>query len=262
MREILVTGGTGVVGRHAVSRLLAAGVGVRVLSRRAHPSLPATVRAMGGDLDTGEGLAAAAAGVDAILHCASATKTPFYGRPHRTDVEGTRQLAASARDAGVSHLVYISIVGIDRIPLGYYRAKHETEAVIESSRLPFTILRTTQFHDLILDMLVQAARLPVLLAPRGFRFQPVDAGEVADRLVALVCASPQGRVPDMGGPQIHALADLARIYLRLTGRRRLVVSPPVPGRVARAFRAGANLCPEHPEGRVTWLDFLHARLGG
>ena len=259
MREVLVTGGTGVVGQQAVSRLLAAGIGVRVLSRRAQPKMPAAARVVGGDLDTGEGLAAAVTGVDAILHCASATKTPFYGRARRTDVEGTDRLAAAAREAGVSHLVYISIVGIDRIPLGYYRAKRETEAVIEGSRLPFTILRTTQFHDLILDMLRQAARLPVLLAPAGFRFQPVDAGEVADRLVALTRGSPQGRVPDMGGPEIHALSHLARVYLRHTGRRRLVVSPPLPGRVARAFRAGANLCPEHPDGQITWLDFLNAR---
>jgi uncharacterized protein YbjT (DUF2867 family) len=98
-------------------------------------------------------------------------------------------------------------------------------------------------------MLSAQRRLPVLLCFRGFRFQPVDPADVADRLVQQVRTGPAGRAPDIGGPQVFALEDLARDWLRATGRRRAVLRVPVPGKVGRAFRAGANLCPEEAAGR-------------
>jgi len=257
--EVLVTGGTGVVGRQVVERLHARGTAVRVLSRRSSLQLPDGVRTFRGDLRSGAGLSEALAGADVVVHCASATGNPLYRPARRTDVDGTRRLLEAARQRGTPHLVYISIVGVDRVPLGYYRAKLETEQVIENSHLPYTILRTTQFHDLVLRVL-QTSPAPLLIIPAGFRFQPIHSAEVAERLVELTRSSPAGHVADMGGPQVRGIEDLARTYLVSTGRTRVIVRLPLPGRAAAAFRAGHHLCPERVVGTVSWEDFLTQHL--
>ncbi|MGW4029846.1 SDR family oxidoreductase [Streptomyces sp. NPDC004838] len=186
MACILATGGTGTLGSLVCDRLRGTGHDVRVLSRHSPPYAV--------DLRDGTGLDAAVEGVDTIVHCAS---TPRGG-----DDAAAAKLLAAARTAGVGHLVYISIVGVDRLPLGYYRVKHEIERLVEragSSGGPdWTLLRTTQFHDLVLRLLSDMARPPVLPLPSGVSVQPIDAGEVADRLAQLALAPPAGRVPDLG----------------------------------------------------------------
>jgi uncharacterized protein YbjT (DUF2867 family) len=245
MTQILVTGGTGVLGRQVVPRLNG---DVRVLTRRDTAVEGATV--VRGDLETGEGLTAALDGVDVIVHAASS------GRGARDVTAARRLLEAAPRDA---HLVYISIVGVDVIPLGYFRGKLAVERMIEESARPFTILRTTQFHDLVLTVLSALARPPVAVVPRGMRVQPVDTGEVADRLVELAAGAPAGRVPDMGGPRVERFEDLMRAYLAAVGRRHPVVRVPVPGRIAAAYRAGGHLAPGHATGVRTFTDELLAR---
>ena len=246
MAEVLVTGGTGMLGRQLVPRLLHAGHTVRVLSRKERPALPEGATAVRGNVATGEGLAATVAGVDTVVHGAT---NPV--RAKRTDVEGTRRLCEAS--ASVGHVLYVSIVGVDCNPFPYYKRKWEAEQIVERSAVPWTILRATQFHDL-LDKAFRAG--PLVVAPRGFRFQVVDAGDVADRIVDLVAAGPSGRVPDIGGPEVRDMADLAKTWARARGKRRAVVRPPVPGRIAAAFRAGANLCPEHADGTVSWEQWL------
>ena len=93
------------------------------------------------------------------------------------------------------------------------------------------------------------AKLPVIPVPAGFRFQPVDAGEVAARLVELALGAPAGLVPDIAGPRVYPMAELLRGYLRATRQARRADLPVrLPGKAARAFRAGANLAPG-PRGR-------------
>jgi uncharacterized protein YbjT (DUF2867 family) len=193
--SILVTGGNGTLGRAVVARLLAGEHEVRVLSRRPRPaSAPAQVAWVTGDLVSGDHLADAVTGVDAVVHCASDPRRP------RVDVDGTRNLLRAARAAGTPHLVHISIVGIDRIPYRYYQAKLAAERLIQASGLGWTILRATQFHQLVLLVAHGLARLPVVPVPAATSFQPIDAAEVADRLAALAAGPPAGRMPDMGGP--------------------------------------------------------------
>ena len=127
------------------------------------------------------------------------------------------------------------------------------------SGLPWTTLRATQFHDLILQVARQMAKLPVIPVPAGFRFQPVDAGEVAARLVELALGAPAGLVPDIAGPRVYAMDELVRGYLRARGKHRPIVPVRLPGRAARAFRAGANLAPDRAVGRRTWEEFLADR---
>ncbi len=174
---------------------------------------------------------------------------------------GTRRLVDAARRAGDQHLVYVSIVGVDRIPLAYYRAKVEAEREVALSGLPWTTLRATQFHEFTAGLLERLTRLPIVPAPHRWRFQPVDVGEVADRLVAAVGAGPAGRLPDVGGPDVLSVVELARAYLAATGRRRPVVRLPVPGGFSAALREGANLSPDDRAAGQTFAAFLAERSG-
>jgi uncharacterized protein YbjT (DUF2867 family) len=210
---ILVTGGSGSLGSRVVDRLRDAGREVRALSRSGRSG---TVQ---GDLLTGEGLKEAVEGVDVIVHCASSPR-----KTRQTDVEGTERLLQVAGRAGVSHFVYISIVGVDRNPYyPYYRMKLEVERMIERSAVPWTILRATQFHEFVLRITQVLDRLPVMMMPKGFLLQPMDIGEVADRLVELALSGPAGRASDIGGPEIKTAAEFARAYFEATGRSRRVV---------------------------------------
>ncbi|TJZ44152.1 NAD-dependent epimerase/dehydratase family protein [Streptomyces piniterrae] len=252
MATILVTGGTGTLGRPLVDRLLGEGHDVRSLSRRPHTGTEhPRLRAYAVDLRDGTGLDAAVAGVDAIVHCAS---TPTGG-----DTEAAGRLIAAAKAADVPHLVYISIVGVDRIPLRYYRAKLAVERAIEESGIGWTVLRTTQFHDLVLQAVKAGARSPVLPVPTGVRVQPVEVREVADRLAELAAGEPAGRVPDMGGPEVLEAWDLARTTLRAGGRHRLLVPLWLPGPTFAGFRRGDHLTPRHADGRRTYAEFLAVR---
>ena len=258
---ILVTGGTGTLGKLVVPRLRAAGAKVRVLSRQAREDhLAGDVEYVRGDLDTGAGIDAAVAGTEVIVHCAGAQKG---------DGDKARALVRAACQAGTPHLVNISVVGADRVPVvsgtdramfGYFASKLAAERVVTGSGLPWTTLRATQFHDLILMVAQQMTKLPVIPVPAGFRFQPVDAGEVAGRLVELALGRPAGLVPDMAGPRVYTMPDLLHSYLRASGKRRPTVPVPIPGKAARAVRAGANLAPDRAVGRRTWEDFLAERV--
>ncbi len=246
-KEVLVTGGTGEVGRRVADRLRARGYGVRVLSRSGSSG---TIR---GDLATGEGIEEVVRGIETIVHCASSR----IRHSRRTDVRGTELLLRAAQRSGVSHIVFISIVGVERNPhYFYYRVKRDTERVIERSLVPSTILRATQFHEFVLKQIQILGRGPVALVPKGFLLQPIDIGEVADRLVELALSEPAGRVPDIGGPEVRTFANLARAYIDTTGHAKRVVEIPVPGKMARAFREGAQTYPGHEYGKIRWEEFL------
>jgi uncharacterized protein YbjT (DUF2867 family) len=256
---ILVTGGTGTLGRLVVPRLREAGCTVRVLSRRSREAGEG-IEFVTGDLATGEGIEAAVEGTEIIVHCAGSSKG---------DEGKARHLVQAASRARPRHLVYISVVGADRIPVvsavdramfGYFASKLAAERVVADSGLPWTTLRATQFHDLILRTAQQMARLPVIPVPAGVRFQPVDADEVAARLVELALGTPAGLVPDMAGPRVYGMDELLRGYLRAYRKHRLIVPVRMPGKAARAFRAGANLAPDRAVGRRAWEAFLAERV--
>jgi uncharacterized protein YbjT (DUF2867 family) len=256
---ILVTGGTGTLGRLVVERLRDARHAVRVLSRSPHEA--EGIEFVRGDLSTGDGAAAAVEGVEIVIHCAGTAKG---------DGDKARHLVRAVSAAGVRHIVYISVVGADRIPMasaidramfGYFGSKLAGERVIAESGIPWTTLRATQFFDLSLITARAMAKLPLIPVPARFRFQPVDAAEVADRLVELALGAPAGLVPAIAGPRVYDMAELVRAYLRAAGKHRAIVWVPVPGKAAAAIRDGANLAPDRAVGHRTWEDFLAAGLG-
>ncbi|MDX3643399.1 SDR family oxidoreductase [Streptomyces sp. MB09-02B] len=246
MTTILVTGGTGALGRPLTERLRAEGHEVRVLSRHAQPYAVDLVAG-------GSGLDAAVAGVDTIVHCATS--------PRGGDEKAAEHLIDAARRAGVCHLVYISIVGVDRVPLGYYRSKLAVERLVEGSGLGWTILRATQFHDLLVLFFEGLSKPPVMMLPADMSDQPVAVAEVADRLAELAAGSPAGRVDDMGGPEILTFPQLARAYLTATGRRRPLLNVPLFGKAYRGFRGGGHLAPERAVGKGTFAEYLERRFG-
>jgi uncharacterized protein YbjT (DUF2867 family) len=213
-----------------------------------------------GDLTTGRGVDAAVSGIETIVHCAG-TSTG--------DENKARNLMRAAASAGVRHVVFISVVGADRIPVvsavdhamfGYFASKLAAEHVVADAGVGWTTLRATQFHDLILTVSQKMARLPMIPAASGFRFQPVDAAEVAARLVELALGPPAGKVPDIAGPRVYDMAELIRTYLAAANKRRLLVPVWLPGRAARAVRGGANVAPDRAVGTRTWEDFLAERV--
>lgn len=246
---ILVTGGTGTLGRSVVARLRDAGSEIRVLSR-SRSGEEGGIQYVTGDLVTGAGVQAAIEAVGTIVHCASSRKG---------DADATRNLVQAAVKAGSPHLVYISIVGVDRVTWGYTKTKLDSEHIVEESGLPWTILRATQFFGLFLSGARVLGRLPVVPVPAGFKVQPIDPIEVAARLAELALAEPAGRVADLGGPQVLSFKDVIRIYLRVKGRRRWIVALWMPG--LGAVRAGALLPVQQPgrdqpTGHRTWEEFL------
>ncbi|MTE15747.1 SDR family oxidoreductase [Nocardia aurantiaca] len=258
-KTVLVTGGTGTLGSLVTPLLREAGVRVRVLSRTAREGTDG-LEYVAGDLQTGDGIAAAVTGVDTVLHLAGSPKG---------DGEKARILVDAIHAAGVApHLVYISVVGAERVPvesaldrqvMAYMAAKREAELVVENSGLPWTTLRATQFHDLLFTMVSALGRLP-LVPVVDFRFQPIETAEVAARLVELTLGDPAGLVDEIGGPRIYTMKELERSYLEAIGRRRPVFTVKAPGKAARAYAAGGNLTPEHAVGERTWEEFLAAKL--
>ena len=213
-----------------------------------------------GDLATGEGIDAAVEGAEIIVHCAGSAKG---------DEDKARNLVRAASRAGARHLVYISVVGADRIPVvsgidramfGYFASKLAAEQVVAESGLPWTTLRATQFHDLILM--------------RGAA-DGQAAGDTGPGRVPV----PAGRRRRGGGPARRARAR----------RRRPAWCPTWPGRACtrwpswsaatcgrtastgRSCRScprqgrprvpGANLAPDRAVGRRTWEEFLAERRG-
>lgn len=245
--DVLVTGATGRLGKLLPDPLRAAGHTVRQLSRRG--AGPEGVR---GDLATGVGLAAAAGQAEVIVHAASDPR----GDPWAVDVAGTRRLVEAVDRGRLRHLVYVSIVGVDRIPYGYYRAKFAAEQVLVASGLPVTLLRATQFHGFVDELLGMAHRGPVLPVPRDWHVAPVDAGEVAACIAGLVGAAPSGGVVQFGGPEDRSVAELAREWARRHAPETRVVALPVPGKLSAAFRDGAAVPSGGARGRITYAEHL------
>ncbi|MGY1603670.1 SDR family oxidoreductase [Geodermatophilus sp. SYSU D00815] len=245
--EVLVTGGTGRLGQRLIAPLQGAGHTVKQMSRRG--AGPGGVRA---DLTTGRDLPEAVRGAEVVVHTASDPRDSL-----QVDVAGTRRLVQAVDRDRLRHLVYVSIVGVDRIPFGYYRAKFAAEQVLLASGLPVTLLRVTQFHTFVDDLLASARKGPVLPVPMGWRVQPVDIGEVAEHVTDVVGRPPSGGVVEYAGPEELAVADLARAYAAVREPGAHVVATPIPGRLSAAVREGAALPTSGERGRRTYGEHLH-----
>src|ERR1700733_13433867 len=243
MTLVLVTGGTGRAGRPVVQRLHDARHQLRVLSHTREPAIGG-VDHVKADLVTGEGVDEAVRGASIIIHCAGA---PSF---RRDQAMTANLIQAAKRLPAPPHLVKISVVGADQVPVGrglgklmfgYFESMVANERAVERSGLPWSTLRATQFFDAVALIARAMARLPLIPVPSGIRFQPVDTGEVADRLIELADGDPVGLAPDFAGPTAHPMGHLIRGSLRAVGRHRALMPVRLPGKTARAVKDGANL---------------------
>jgi len=254
--RVLVVGGTGSAGRPLVTELQHRGHDVAVLGRTAGKA-PAGARDLTGDLTSGAGLVDACRDVHAVVHVANG-----IGRAARPVlVEGTHRLVDAAAGAGVGHVVVLSICGVDRTPLGYHRAKVEQERAVAAAGVPWSILRATQFHELLTQIFASSARRGAVLALARTPLRPVAATTAASALADLVDAGPSGHVSDLAGPAVIECVEAALGWRRATGVRRPVLPLWLPGEGGRMLRAGA-LVPDR--GRFAgpsyaeWLAGRHA----
>lgn len=238
---VLITGATGTLGHCVVPEAVDAGHQVRALSRKNRVGYTG-VRWAQGDLLAGTGLDDALHGVDVVVNCAT---QPTGGK----DVTSMANLIAAARRASVGHIVHVSIVGIDRIPLPYYRTKLRAEQLLEASGVGHTVLRATQFHDLIYAIFAIQRFSPVLCALRGCgssRSTPTTSPRV----------SSSWSTPNRpGGPLISAGPPCTptRSWAGCTSRRAAAGARPSRCRLRAAsspgFARAPTWCPRTPSAR-------------
>ena len=242
--RVAVAGGTGVIGQHVVSLVEQSGNEPVVLAR-----------SRGVDITTGAGLDAALTGVEVVIDVSNVT-TLSKKRSVRFFTAGTGRLIEAGARAGVRHHLALSIVGVDRVGFGYYAGKLSQEDQIRRGRLPWTVLRATQFHEFAEQMLARSPG-PVAVIPR-MRVQPVAAREVAQRLVELALGPALGLAPEMAGPQVHELVELVRQVVQARGQRRVVIPVPVPGGGAAAHGGLLPSGGDYTRGSQSFEEWLRS----
>lgn len=232
MSKVLVTGGTGHLGLDLVPALTGAGHAVRLFARKAGHDR--SVQWAPGDLATGDGIDEALRDVDTVIHAATLSPiakrgmrlVDFFSSPSSVDIDGTRQLLATAERSGVSHFIFVSIVGLEFSTLPYSRVKLAGEQLVRKSSLPWSVIRATPFYYLLAQMLGGLKWLPVWPLPAS-PSNPVDTRDVASYLAQAVTDGKRGIRPQIGGPETMPFSDFARQYRDALGLRRLVLPLPI-----------------------------------
>jgi uncharacterized protein YbjT (DUF2867 family) len=261
MDTVLVTGGTGHLGRDLVGRLKGS-YRVRVLARSggSDPGVEWTR----GDLATGEGIADALAGIQTLIHAATlspAARRGFivpkdlWSSPSEVDREGTARLLDQAAAAGVGHIFYVSIVGIDRPRVPYLRRKLEAEYLVRQSPVPWSIARATQFHWLLDRMLGKMARLPIVPLP-DLQVEPVDTTDFADYVVESIGNGPAGRLADFGGPEVLTFSEAFDQWRQIRDGAVRTMRVPLPPAATNAAAAISISDPASRHGMITWAEWL------
>jgi uncharacterized protein YbjT (DUF2867 family) len=265
--RILVTGGTGHLGRAVVAGLQREGHAVRVLARRC--GTDPDIEWIAGDLATGDGVRESVKGVDVIVH--AATNSPaaqrgrfrigdFLGSPADVDVKGTRALLGAAEQADVGHFVHVSIVGIEhlgRVP--YSRRKLEAEQIVRGGHVAWSIVRATGFYWLLDRMFQNMVARRLLALPARAMMAPVDSDEFAEVIVECVADGRLGEPPDFAGPQTLTMVELMEQYLDGRGLQRRIHRAPLPSRIQAAITAG-NTSTSARRGTRTWAQWLRATV--
>jgi uncharacterized protein YbjT (DUF2867 family) len=261
MDTVLITGGTGHLGRDLVSRLKGS-YRIRVVARSAGSD--PDVEWIRGDLATGEGIADAVAGTQTLIHAATLSPAARRGffvpkdlwtSPSEVDREGTSRLLDLAAAAGVGHVLYVSIVGIDRPRVPYLRRKLEAEYLVRQGPIPWSIARATQFHWLLDRMFGKMARLPLVPLP-DLQVEPVDTTDFADYLVESVGQGPDGRLDDFGGPEVLTFSEAFDQWRHIRDGSVRTMRVPLPAAATNAAAAMSLSDPSSRHGTITWAEWL------
>lgn len=266
--RILVTGATGYVGGYVSARLLEEGHEVVALSRSGPGESPVVPQQAYGDVTTGEGLAEAMRGADAVIHLVGIIKERGENTFERVHVEGTRNVLQAARSQGVQRLVHMSAVGADPGAESRYQAsKGEAEGLVRDSGLAYTIMRPSlifavgdAFFGGTLKQLVTLPPVVPVVGTGEYLFRPVYAGDVATAFArALSTEAAVGRTLELTGPTEYTLRQLlVLIRDRLRPRKPLVNIPLWLMRVGiQAFR----VLPDPPITHDQFLMLLAGNTG-
>lgn len=248
--KILVTGGTGVLGRNFEKIALERGMDLRLASRNRPKKTKTDWCYL--DVETGQGIADALKGVDVVFHTATNPMKKF----HEVDYLGTKKLLAACKENNIKHFIYPSIVGMERIPMKYYKCKLQVESLIMESGIPFTILRATQFHNLVERLFNTFSRYPITILPSKMQFQTIAVEEVAAAFVEICDGEPLGCAPDIGGPEIMTVKEMHQIWREALAKRNKFVPLFLPLPVIKGFVKGDNTNSEIKSGEITWRDWL------
>ncbi|KGR76302.1 nmra-like family protein [Ureibacillus sinduriensis BLB-1 = JCM 15800] len=251
--RILVTGSTGQLGSALLRQLKGSNDEVRITSRR-KPEGMGDFTWVYSDMLTGEGLEAAVKDVDVIIHTAtSPTKSS-------RDIEITGFENFLGKLHHIQHFIYPSIVGIEEIPFNYYRLKYEAESLLKSSNIPYTIVRATQFHGFVENLLISKPLFKRYIVPGKMKFQSVDVNEYASHLIDLIHQIPQGRTEDFCGPEILTLKEMANLKIKVNDEDNRVLSIPLAGKLYRSFTEGKNTNSMGKMGKIKFEQYLKNKL--
>jgi uncharacterized protein YbjT (DUF2867 family) len=210
--RIVIIGGTGLIGSKVVEKL----------RQKGHEAIAAAPNT-GVNTITGEGLKEAMAGTQVVIDLANSPSFEDRAVLEFFQTSGRNLLAAEAA-AGVRHHVALSIVGTDRSPdNGYFRAKVAQEKLIETSGIPYTIIRSTQFMEFLRGIAASSADKKVIRISPGL-FQPIAAEDVAANVADVALAAPRNGIVEIAGPDLAPFNDIVARYLKAVGDPREVVS--------------------------------------
>lgn len=247
--NILVTGATGNLGKHLCVLLEAAGLEYITTTRNKSMANDKQVFL---DLKTGEGIIEACQNKKTIFHLASGTKKAN----RQTEVDSVKQFMDVAKKNGLEHFIFISIVGIEKVPVKYYKYKVEAENIIKDSGVPYTILRATQFHEFIENMLNGFLKYKIGFLPLKGKNQPVETKLVAQKLLDIYKAGPVNGTVELGGPEVLTFKEMATAWQAYTGKKKIIIPVPPMGKALSAINSGALTNGILTKGSYTWEQYL------
>jgi uncharacterized protein YbjT (DUF2867 family) len=247
--RILVTGSTGQLGTALLNQLKDSEYEVKITSRR-KPEGIGPFEWVYSDLLSGEGLEEAVKDVEVIIHAA----TSPLKNSRLIEVSGLEKFLSKLQH--IKHFIYPSIVGIDEIPMKYYKLKYEAEELLKNSSIPYTIVRGTQFHSFVENLLLSKPLFKRYVIPGNIKFQSIDVGEFANHLIDIIKIGPQGRTDDFGGPEINMLREMAELKIKINNETNKVLSISLPGKLYKSFSAGKNTNFSRKIGKITFEEYL------
>jgi uncharacterized protein YbjT (DUF2867 family) len=249
-KTILVTGGSGYLGQEVCNLLININADF-ITSTHQRGSL--TDQQVFVDLETGDGIKDAIQGKTVILHLASDKKKPD------NDVEGMKHLIAEIKkQQSKVHLIYISIVGIDLLPMPYFKQKMMAEQELVNSGVNWSILRATQFHKYVDELLHQFLAYPVGIIPKAVPVQPIDVHVVAEKLVEMTAGVPSHQKKDMGGEEVFEFIELAKSWGKIRHKSKLILNFPLWGRWGKNLKNGALTTADKSSSGMSWESWLTA----
>lgn len=265
--KILITGGTGVLGTVLAQELKSQNADFVLASRHlsktqsyakdvVQEAAKTNWRKL--DLVKNEGVKQALEGIHTAVHLASG-----FGKVHgqAEDIVAIKNLIDAAQKIDLQHLIFISIVGVDKVPLAYYQTKYQVEQYIKQQKVPFTILRVTQFHNFIEAQIQQMVRLPIGFVPKKLKSQPIQLEAAAKEITKLIKAGVQNEVLNIGGKEVLDFGTFAKTLLHYTKKSKPIVNVPIIGKFMHALAEGNLTCKEVSLKSCTWEEYLVKKYG-